>query len=335
MQLGAIGLTFSGGDVEEWLDGVRTLDRLGFGFIGMGDSYLSAAVAARETIRARVGTAVTNPVTRHPSVMARDIAMVDQLSGGRAVLGVGRGFGHVHTLGLAPATTAEMREYLTAVRHLLRGENATWRGNEIGQVALPRDSQQAESSHAVPVMLSAYGPRTLRLAGEVADGAMIASAANPSLVAEAIAGVRKGAEDSGRDPDDVSIWLFVRGAVADTREDALAKMKGLLAASIQQVSDATDPDVVRGLAELRRRYRLDQHAVWDGANALLLDELGLTEYAADRLAVLGTPDECRERLQAFADLGVDCVCFPASQRPGDTSMQRLVTEVWPARSASD
>jgi 5,10-methylenetetrahydromethanopterin reductase len=333
MLIGGLGLGYHGGDIEAWKASVRELDEIGIGFIGMGDSFISTAVGAGETSRALIGTSVTNPITRHPTVMARDIAMIDHLSGGRAVLGIGRGFGHAHSIGRKPATTTELRDYIVAVRSLLRGRPTTWQGKDIGSTRLPRESSTPASDRVVPVLLSAYGPRTLELAGEVADGVMIASAANPELVEEAIGRVRSGAESVGRDPDEVQVWLFVRGAVADTREQALGRMKGLLAASIQQVPDASlraSSDISARLEKLRANYRFDQHAVWNGANAQLLDELGLTEFAADRLAVIGTPADCRARLVEFDRLRVNCVCVPASQQVGDDTMRRLVTEVWPA-----
>jgi len=91
-------------------------------------------------------------------VTAGAIATVDELSGGRAVLGIGRGFSAVSNIGERPATTRELAEYVRALRTIMRGETATYRGKEIHAAWIERP---------VPVIVSAYGPKTRRMAGEI------------------------------------------------------------------------------------------------------------------------------------------------------------------------
>src|SRR3954470_13399758 len=87
-----------------------------------GDCFTALGLAAAVTEWLGLGTGVTNPVTRHPAVMAAAIASVQEASGGRAVLGIGRGDSSLAHLGLAPASVAHLGRYVEALRAYLRGE---------------------------------------------------------------------------------------------------------------------------------------------------------------------------------------------------------------------
>ena len=88
-----------------------------------GDAYVALTVAALRTERLGLATAVTNPVTRHPAVTASAIASVHALSGGRAVLGIGRGDSSLAHLGRAPASVSIFAKYLKTLQCYLRGES--------------------------------------------------------------------------------------------------------------------------------------------------------------------------------------------------------------------
>ena len=106
--------------------------------IGFGDSpsvypetYVQAAIIAQSTDRVRFGPRVTTPVTRHPVVTASAITAVDELSGGRAVLGIGVGDSAVHGIGQRKATLAELHEYVLTLRALFRTGHAEYRGHRV------------------------------------------------------------------------------------------------------------------------------------------------------------------------------------------------------------
>jgi 5,10-methylenetetrahydromethanopterin reductase len=330
MSLGACAAGLRDGDVAGWIRRVQNAEELGYGVLGMSDSFVSLATAAGQTSRTRLATMCTNPVTRHPSVMASDISVINAISGGRAVLVIGRGFSQVVSLGLPPATTKLLGDYVRTLRQLLRHEDAEWQGRAL--VRVPVDSEGGGSGAPVPVYVAGYGPVTLKLAGAVADGVVIASAATAESMQTAIETVRLGAMEAGRDPREVAIWAMVRAAVRDRHSEAVDDVKALLAGGVLNLpknDPHTSADILSRIEELRKRYRFDQHATWRGSNGNLLDELGLTDFAADRLAVCGTPDECRAKLKGLADLGVECIHFPVIGRDGDENLRRFATEVWP------
>jgi 5,10-methylenetetrahydromethanopterin reductase len=315
--------------LAEWARKLTAAEALGYSFFATGDVFAAMVVAARATRTALIGPTVTNPVTRDPLVMANEAAVVDEASNGRLVLWIGRGFSSVQTVAKRAATVSETGDYVNALHDLMRGRATTWQGQPIA----PRPIDPVvHSPREVPLVLSAYGPRMMELAGQVADGVGIASAARPALMVDAITRVRTAAERAGRDPAGVQIWAMVRASVRDTREEALTDLKANLASGILHVpeNDADMPDDVRrGVAQLRRQYAIGQHVTRGGHNERLLDEFGITEYAADRLAVFGTPEDCRRRLLELAEVGVQHLYFAAATADPDVMIRRMATEVVP------
>jgi 5,10-methylenetetrahydromethanopterin reductase len=321
------------GDRTAFAAEVELADSLGFDLICGGDSqsvyrevYVTLAVAALHSERARLGPMVTNPITRHPAVTASSIASIDELSGGRAVLGIGTGDSAIRNLGERAASLAELRAYVVALQGLLRGEVVDWHGKRIHTSWVTRP---------VPIYITAEGPKTLELAGELADGVMMHTGTTPEIVADSIARVRRGAERAGRDPDSIDIWAMLKGAVADTRAEALSAIRMGLAGSAHHafrfgLDDKYVPEHLQApVLELVRRYDTSVHEVWDGANAYLSDELGVTDYLADRFGLVGTPDECVERLRALRDVGLRQLLIPALGPDPLVVLRRFGTEVFP------
>jgi 5,10-methylenetetrahydromethanopterin reductase len=321
------------GDRHAYATEVELADSLGYDMICGGDSqsvyrevYVSLAVAAMHTDQARLGPMVTNPITRHPAVTASSIATIDELSDGRAVLGIGTGDSAIRNLSERPATLAGLREYVVALHELLRGRPVDWHGKRIHTSWIQRP---------VPIYITAEGPKTLELAGEIADGVVMHTGTTPEIISESIALVHRGAERSGRDPDSVDIWAMLKGNVADTREAAIDEIRMGLAGSAHHafrfgLEGKYVPDHLRApVLELVRRYDTGHHEVWDGANAGLSDELGITDYLADRFGLVGTPDECVARLESLRDAGLRQVIIPALGPNPLAVLRRFGTEVFP------
>lgn len=324
-------------DPARYAEEVAVADDVGFDLVCGGDSqsvyrevYVSLTVAALRTSRTLLGPMVTNPITRHPAVTASAIASIDELSGGRAILGIGSGDSAIRNLGEKAAKLADLRAYIETLQGLLRGETVEWHGKRI---------HTSWVSRPVPIYMSAEGPKTLELAGEVADGICMHTGTSPEIVADSLAHVRRGAEKAGRDPDDIDVWVMLKTAVADSREEALAEIRMGLAGSAHHAfrfglegkyvpEELQDP-----VLELVRRYDTRVHEVWDGNNRTLSDELGITEFLADRFALVGTPDQCVDRLRALREAGVSQVILPALGPDPAGMLRRLGQEVFPALRA--
>ena len=144
----------------------REAEEAGFDLLGVADSqsvfrelYVALAIAARDTSRIRLGPLVTNPQTRHLVVTASAISSIDELSGGRAMLGLGSGDSAIYTLGAPPSTVAGLEDAVVTLGQLTSGALVE-RGTRKWQVR--------RSTRRVPIYLAAEGPRTLELAGRIA-----------------------------------------------------------------------------------------------------------------------------------------------------------------------
>ena len=302
---------------------VRLAEAVGFDYIGVADSqslfrelFVSLTVAALETERVQLGPSVTNPLTRHPAVMASAIASLHELSGGRAFLGIGTGDSAILNLGLRPARLRALREYVGAVRTMLAGETAEYLG---------RAAHVRWSDGPAPIMLSAEGPRTLRMAGAIADRVMVHTGLTPAILADTIAHIRAGAADAGKTDGGAEVWAFAKCNIAADHNAAIAEIKMALAASAHHAFRFTlegkhvPEELHEAMQAIQGEYVPAEHEqVGDTRNAAISDELGVTDYLADRFAVVGTPDECRAKAAQVGAAGVDVLQITAiSHEPGD------------------
>jgi 5,10-methylenetetrahydromethanopterin reductase len=265
--------------------------------------YATMALCAQATRRVRIGPSVTNPITRHPAVAASAIATVDEVAPGRAFFGIGSGDSAILNLAERPSTLADMRAYVEAVRALHTRGEAAWRD---------RPARLTWVKRAIPIYLSAEGPRTLELAGEIADGVIVNVGLQPALVRDAVARVHAGARRAGRDPAAIDLWTMVRANVTDDVAAGLDEIKMELASNAHHVFRFTlDGKHVPGaLADAIRRvqkgYQPAAHeALGPSPNAALLDrEPALRAYLAERFAAVGPPAAVADTLRAVVDAGI-------------------------------
>ena len=331
------GVTMFPNSLADVASGARLAEEMGFDYVGIADSqslarelYVTLGVVAASTERVMLGPTVTNPLTRHPAVAASAIASINELSGGRAFLGLGSGDSAVLNLGLRPARLAELHHYIQTVREMLAGETSEYRGDR----AHVRWAASTALSTGVPIAMSAEGPRTLAMAGAVADAAIIHTGLTPEVLADTVARIREGERAAGREEGETGVWAFAKCNIADNRDDAIEEIKMALAASGHHAFRFTleGKNVPEELREpvsiLHREYEAAEHEqVGHTRNAALTDELGLTDYFADRFAVAGTPEECRAKARAVFDAGVDALLITAIGPSPETIIRRFGEEV--------
>src|SRR5215510_11689057 len=196
----------------------REAEDQGFDWLGVADSqsvfrelYVALTLAALNTSRVRLGSFVTNPLTRHLVVTASAISSVDDLARSRAFLGLGSGDSAIYTLGAPPATLAGLEDAVRTLGRLTDGA-AIDRGGRRWQVH--------RSARRVPIYLAAEGPRTLELAGRLADGVIAGLGLTPEVIRLSLDAIERGARAAGRALGDLDIWWFAKANVADTREAA-------------------------------------------------------------------------------------------------------------------
>jgi 5,10-methylenetetrahydromethanopterin reductase len=301
-----------------------------------GDPYVALAVAARATSTLKLATGVTNPVTRHPAVTAAAIATVHGESGGRAVLGIGRGDSALAHLGHAPAPVAAFERYLIALQAYLGGEAVEFEDPTLGNLGLagaPEDSRMEWIGMAgpkVPVSVAATGPKVLALAARHAERVTFAVGADPERVAWA-----RDTALAARPAGDVSFGAYVNVVAHPDRAKALELASGGLASFARfsvmhgRPTGPVDDQTSEVLQHVHARYDMTHHT-----RAGASQTEALTPEFAERFAVLGPADECVARLRALVDLGLDhlVVIGPsigADREQSTNASRRFAAEVLP------
>ncbi|WP_405830102.1 LLM class flavin-dependent oxidoreductase [Streptomyces sp. NBC_01176] len=243
----------------------------------------AAAAALAWTERLRVGVGLLPVPLRNVALVAMEAATLDRMFQGRAVLGVGHGvqewMGQVGARPESPLTL--LREHLDALRALLRGERLTTRGRYVTLDDVALDWPPAAP---VPVLAGATGPRTLRLAGEAADGTVLTASTTPAGVRRARRLIDEGRASAGRsDPHRVVVYLLTAtGPGAEARLKAEFASEGL--GSVPDLGVAGEAGAV---AEAVGRL------VEAGADAVILqptgdepDPEGFVRFAAEEVRAL-------------------------------------------------
>ena len=259
------------------------------------DCFISMALAAINTKQIKLGSGVINPITRHPAVSGRGLAAIQELSEGRCLVGLGTGHTDVHMLGRKPAKIKEVEEAISLLHKLFRGEQITNYGMNM-QLNVDYDP--------IPIFLAANQPNMLRLAGKLCDGVILMGGANVEFIKWQIAHVREGAENAGRSIDDVEIDLWFPMSISDNKEEALADIRPWVASQAETFSYWKDlPEFLEPYrdecARIRAAYDRTHHVSRHAAHKeLVSDDL------ANYLAVAGSAQECVERIEEIASLGV-------------------------------
>ena len=277
----------------------------GFTYVWCWDTHIlmqeyspQMTLIAEATQDVVVGSCVTNPVTRDPTVVASFFATLANLVGGdRLVCGIGRGDSAVRIRNARPANLAALEESIRIIRGLTRGDEVEIDGHPV--------RLEWASGGEVPVFVAAYGPKALALAGRIADGVII-QVADPFFVEWCLERVREGLRESGRDVSEFRVQVAAPSFISADRTQARDKLRWFPALVGNHIADIlrhhdpeTLPEELRAYVDDRSHYDYRQHTR-QGADhyAYVPDEI------VDRFTVLGTVEECTSKLQELEALGV-------------------------------
>ncbi len=311
MTLPRFGLNrFDSRSVEAFVTDVRRAETLGWDAalqpdsqLRRRDTYVLLAMAARATERIVLGPLLANPINRHPSVTASSIATIDELAPGRTLLGWGVGDTAVRLAGLRPARVKELEDGTRLMRALLDGKEI-----EVGAARPAR----LPHHRPVPIWIAAGGPRTLRMAGGVADGVFIRVGTHRANITRAVEAIRAGAAEAGRDPSSVRVGAIFHTVLVDDPARALLMGKSM-AAGYYEYSPAlfeapgfawtgADPERLKHDTQVWPDFH---HAADLEASGRVLDFL--PEAAADAFSLHGRPEDIVAQLVAV--LGGALVAF--------------------------
>ncbi|MEI7744555.1 MAG: TIGR03842 family LLM class F420-dependent oxidoreductase, partial [Chloroflexota bacterium] len=261
------------------------------------DPYPLMTLMAQATTSMRIGTCVTNPATREPSVTASSLAVLNEISGGRMDLGIGRGDSARRVLGKAPTTMKDLEQAVHVIRALVEGRSIEFEGT---MLELPW-----AGGHRLPVWIAGYGPVALKLTGRIADGAML-QIGDPDLVRWFASQVRDSAIASGRDPDAVGVMAAAPahvGDIADARDRTRwfpALVSNHVVDLVNRYDPADLPEALTGYVGERRGYDYRHHAEVGSTNAAFV-----SDEIADRFSIIGEVPDHLAKLRRLAAAGVD------------------------------
>ncbi len=295
------------------------------------DVYACLATCALATSRIRLATGVTDPYSRHPALTAMAIATLDEIAGGRAVLGLGAGVSGFRELGVdASRSAVAIREAVELIRRLLAGETVTVKGEVVAFHEGRLDF--APLRPAVPIYVASQRAAGCRVAGRVADGAIMQGCVAEPLLRFFRESVAEGARRAGRDPGAVELVARVNVCIADDRRAARDVMRPAIVRSLS----AQRPDfftfTTAGLAlptGLRDRVLALPYTHDPAPLKAVAPEV--PDEFVDAVTLAGPPADVADGVVRLARAGItQLMVFPlAVDGRIETTIDRLAQEVMP------
>ncbi len=271
------------------------------------DCYVMMTMAALETQRIHIGHGVTNAFTRHWTVTANATSSLYELTGGRAFIGLGAGFSSVATIGAKPRPISELSTVITNMRALMAGKSVDVNGIDV---------RNEWSRNRVPIRYGADGPKSMRMAGALADGAVMPGI-DPAIIKWRKEIVARGAESVGRDPADCELWTRTMAYVADSREEARRNTRSYAATcatafyvsvlsrdtpEAAELKGRIDDELIEDICRVGRAFDYYEHEKTDAPHGELV-----TDRVLDAFILTGTPGDIVGQIQAVQSAGVDTV----------------------------
>ncbi len=265
----------------------------------------TAGACAAATRRVRLGIGVVNPFGRHPTLIAMELAALDTLSGGRAVLGIGSGIAAaVRSMGFAgDRPVIAVREAIAIIRAMLAGETATCRGIVFSVDGVRLGFQATRPD--LPIYMAAAGERGLRACGEIADGLVVSNLTPPRSVERMATIVSEAAVRAGRKmPRIVQYVPCVARPDGAAARQAVKKVIGEMLKSFWPIGD--EWPVAKQLIVQESEIPHDEFAAaLDRLRRGEAAESVIDERYVAAFAIAGTARECLEQAARYRRAGAD------------------------------
>jgi 5,10-methylenetetrahydromethanopterin reductase len=303
--------------LQKMIQLAKLSEELGFSHVWIGDShliwreaYVNMAAAALSTSKIKLGTGVTNPLTRHPSVVASAYATLEELAPGRFIVGIGLGDSSVETMGMKPAKLGYFEQTIQEIRDLLAGKEVAL---ETGKIHL-----KYPTKNKIPIFIAASGPKMLELSGRIADGIIVLVGVADEYLRQAKEKIAAGAKAAGRKVSDIYLVLWVPCAVSDK-----APAKDAVKAHVARVVAHPQPYVLeekeqKVLAEIRKTYDYYHHMDQEANHAEVIPD-----WLVDKFAIAGTVAECRAQVERIKKSGIQQIAIIPYSAPGETRADTL------------
>jgi 5,10-methylenetetrahydromethanopterin reductase len=306
------------------------------------DPYVSLTYLAQHTERIRLGTCVTDPYTRHPAITAMAVASLDEVSNGRAVLGIGAGSSGLQALNMQQTKpVVALREAVALIRKMWAGETVHMRGEV---VSMHGGELNFRARQDIPILIASSGRMILRLAGEIADSVMLGDIASARVITAALAEVQTGAERVGRSLADIRLISRANLILSDDPAAARAPMRPWIASGMWLSYPKWDyyfnysPDWDERFSPIKqfierhggKPRNVGDHGLMAPYTSLIPDDL------VRDAALAGTVDEVARQIVEIAALGINEITLypmPLDGQTIESVLERFTSEVLPAVEA--
>jgi 5,10-methylenetetrahydromethanopterin reductase len=292
--------------VQEAVARAKRAEELGFEAIFFADSQMNnvdpfqaMAMCAANTKTIRFGTAVTNVVYRDPSIIANSFATLNEISSGRAIVGMGTGDGPVYSLGRTATKLVEFEKGLRLIRDLLHDRG----------VQVPNSRERAGGNvklnagkRPVPIFISAEGPKTLRVAGRTCDGIILGTGFDLDVLEWAEARVAEGAREAGRAPSEIELMPAGMIVVDDDGDLARKRVRSRMANrahhNFRFTMETVPENEVAGVRKFMEAFDISKPI------EERVDPELVTNYLLERFTIAGTPQECIAKVKRLEAAGI-------------------------------
>lgn len=317
-----------------------SVEKMGFTHLWFGDSqmvwsdvYQCMALCATTTKTIKLGTNVTNPSSRIAPITANSFGTLNVLAPGRVVMGIGTGNTARRTLGMPAARLAELRSHVEVCRGLLRGETVPYQEGHRERMVrfLNPEGGFVNLNDEIPIYIAGSGPKTLELAGEIADGVILFGTVGDGLLEYTLSHVRRGAARAGKQLSDLDIIVLTAAHFIQPGEShadiqravgpIVASECNIFALSVKDPLELPE-DIRHEIIAFKNAYRTlsdpietrHLHLYTNYVAELKPEHVPLiTERMIRETTLTGTPDEIRDRIRAMQALGVNQVAIGADE----------------------
>ena len=313
-------------NIDEIHQRARRAEELGYDGIFLGESHLSSidsfqtlASCAMITKRLLLGIAVTNMVFRHPTVIAGAAASLNEISKGRAIMGLGTGDGPVYNQGLKATPMKQFEEGVKLIRRLVQGYPASFPTGEVGL--------GFTINRPAPIYVSAEGPKGLQLAGRSADGVILGTGFDLRVYDWAKRKIREGAVEAGRKEKDIAIIAAGMLCVRDDGDEARKIVRNRIANrahhNFRFTFETVPSQELAGVKKFMAGFDV-MKPMEDRVDPDLVND-----YLVHRFSIAGTPKECIERIEELNAAGVEHLMLTPARKVYGETVEAFATRVIP------
>jgi 5,10-methylenetetrahydromethanopterin reductase len=312
-------------DIDEIHRRAQRIEELGYDGIFLGESHLSSidsfqtlASCALLTKRVLLGIAVTNMVFRDPTVLAGAAASLNEISHGRAIVGLGTGDGPVYSQGRKATPLAEFETGVKMIRDLVQGKALEFPPGRIGI---------GFNVRPIPIFVSAEGPKGLRLAGRAADGVILGTGFDLRVYNWAKQRISEGAAEAGRKESDVAVIAAGMLCVGDDGNEARRIVRNRLANrahhNFRFTLETVPPEELEAIKTFMSAFDV-MKPMEDRVDPDLVND-----YLVHRFSIAGTPTECIERIEGLRAAGVEHLMLTPARKVYHETVETFAKDVMP------